>query len=125
MDDGRLKTTEITPPRAVFGKAAWRFFVRTAGRKEPSLSKKCFKNRKGVYTMDTFERVSDIIGKRFELSETKLTEETTWEEIGADSIDLVDLISELEDEFEISIPDEKIEDLKTVGDVAHLIDEEM
>lgn len=75
--------------------------------------------------MDTFERVSDIIGKRFELSETKLTEETTWEEIGADSIDLVDLISELEDEFEISIPDEKIEDLKTVGDVAHLIDEEM
>lgn len=75
--------------------------------------------------MDTFERVSDIIGKRFELSETKLTEETTWEEIGADSIDLVDLISELEDEFEISIPDEKIEDLKTVGDVARLIDEEM
>ena len=75
--------------------------------------------------MDTFERVSDNIGKRFELSETKLTEETTWEEIGADSIDLVDLISELEDEFEISIPDEKIEDLKTVGDVARLIDEEM
>ncbi len=73
--------------------------------------------------MDTFEKVSDIIGKRFELSETKITADTTWEEIGADSIDLVDLISELEDEFDISIPDDSIEDLKTVGDVVNLIDE--
>ena len=73
--------------------------------------------------MDTFEKVSDIIGKRFELSETKITMDTTWEEIGADSIDLVDLISELEDEFDISIPDDSIEDLKTVGDVVNLIDE--
>ena len=73
--------------------------------------------------MDTFEKVSDIIGKRFELSETKITMDTTWEEIGADSIDLVDLISELEDELDISIPDDSIEDLKTVGDVVNLIDE--
>ena len=73
--------------------------------------------------MDTFEKVSDIIGKRFELSETKITMDTTWEEIGADSIDLVDLISELEDEFDISIPEDSIEDLKTVGDVVNLIDE--
>ena len=73
--------------------------------------------------MDTFEKVSDIIGKRFALSETKITMDTTWEEIGADSIDLVDLISELEDEFDISIPDDSIEDLKTVGDVVNLIDE--
>ena len=73
--------------------------------------------------MDTFEKVSDIIGNRFELSETKITMDTTWEEIGADSIDLVDLISELEDEFDISIPDDSIEDLKTVGDVVNLIDE--
>ena len=73
--------------------------------------------------MDTFEKVSDIIGKRFELSETKITMDTTWEEIGADSIDLVDLISELEDEFDISIPDDSIEDLKTVGDVVNLIDD--
>ena len=73
--------------------------------------------------MDTFEKVSDIIGRRFELTVTKITKDTTWEEIGADSIDLVDLISELEDEFDISIPDDSIEDLKTVGDVVNLIDE--
>lgn len=73
--------------------------------------------------MDTFEKVCDIISRRFELNEIKISTDTTWEEIGADSIDLVDLISEIEDEFEISIPDEAIEDLKTVGDVAKLIDE--
>ena len=73
--------------------------------------------------MDTFEKVCDIISRRFEINEMKISTDTTWEEIGADSIDLVDLISEIEDEFEISIPDEAIEDLKTVGDVAKLIDE--
>lgn len=72
--------------------------------------------------MDTFEKVCEIINKRFEINEIKISSDTTWEEIGTDSIDLVDLIAELEDEFEISIPDEAIEDLKTVGDVADLID---
>ena len=73
--------------------------------------------------MDTFEKVCDIISRRFEINEIKISTDTTWEEIGADSIDLVDLISEIEDEFEISIPDESIEDLKTVGDVAKLIED--
>lgn len=73
--------------------------------------------------MDTFEKVCDIISRRFEINEVKISTDTTWEEIGADSIDLVDLISEIEDEFELSIPDDAIEDLKTVGDVAKFIDE--
>lgn len=73
--------------------------------------------------MDTFDRICDIISARFELTETSLTQDTTWEEIGADSIDLVDLISELEEKFNVSIPDEAIDDLRTIGDVAKLIDE--
>ncbi len=73
--------------------------------------------------MDTFDMICDFISTRFELTETSLTQDTTWEEIGADSIDLVDLISELEDKFNVSIPDEAIEDLRTIGDVAKLIDE--
>ena len=73
--------------------------------------------------MDTFDRICDIISTRFELTETSLTQDTTWEEIGADSIDLVDLISELEDKFNVSIPDEAIDDLRTIGDVAKLIEE--
>ena len=72
--------------------------------------------------MDTLEKVCSIVKERFELTETVLTEDTTWEEIGADSIDLVDLISAVEDAFGISIPDDAIENLKSVGDVAAYID---
>ena len=73
--------------------------------------------------MDTFENVCGVIKSRFEINETNLEKETTWEEIGADSIDLVDLITEIEDEFEISIPDEEFENLKTIGDLVDLVDE--
>ncbi|MCM1363991.1 MAG: acyl carrier protein [Faecalibacterium sp.] len=75
--------------------------------------------------MDTFENVCDIVSSRFELNEIKLEHETSWEEIGADSIDLVDLVTEIEDEFEISIPDEEFENLKTIGDLAELVDQLM
>ena len=73
--------------------------------------------------MDTLKTICDVICTRFDLTEAALNEDTTWEEIGADSIDLVDLISELEEKCDVSIPDEAIDDLRTVGDVARLIDE--
>lgn len=73
--------------------------------------------------MDTLKTICDVICARFDLTEASLNEDTTWEEIGADSIDLVDLISELEEKCGVSIPDEAIDDLRTVGDVARLIDE--
>ena len=72
--------------------------------------------------MDTFEQICGIIAERFELTETALTQETAWEEIGADSIDLVELISEREEKFSVSIPHEAIDDLRTVCDLAQLID---
>lgn len=75
--------------------------------------------------MDTFENVCEIVSSRFELNEIKLDRDTSWEEIGADSIDLVDLITEIEDEFKISIPDEEFENLKTIGDLSDLIDQLM
>ena len=73
--------------------------------------------------MDTLKTICDVICTRFDLTEASLGADTTWEEIGADSIDLVDLISELEEKCGVSIPDEAIDDLRTVGDVARLIDE--
>ncbi len=72
--------------------------------------------------MDTLEKVCSIVNEHFEISDLILSENTTWEEIGADSIDLVDLISAVEDAFGISIPDEAIENLKSIGDVAAFID---
>ncbi len=72
--------------------------------------------------MDTLEKVCSIVTERFELSDLELSADTTWEEIGADSIDLVDLIAAVEDSFGISIPDEAIENLRSIGDVAAYID---
>lgn len=71
----------------------------------------------------TFETVCDIVNEKFEINDVKLTEDTTWDEIGADSIDLVDLISEIESELNIAIPDEAIEDFKTIGDLVRYLDE--
>lgn len=73
--------------------------------------------------MYSLDKVCEIVNRRFEISDIKLTEDTTWDEIGADSIDLVDLISEIESEMDISIPDEAIEELKTIGDLARFLDE--
>ncbi|MGN1444382.1 MAG: acyl carrier protein [Acutalibacteraceae bacterium] len=73
--------------------------------------------------MYTFETVCDIVNEKFEINDVKLTEDTTWDEIGADSIDLVDLISEIESDLNITIPDEAIEDFKTIGDLVKYLDE--
>lgn len=72
--------------------------------------------------MDTFDTVCDLISKRFEISRNMLNEETTLDEIGADSIDLVDLVSELEEEFEIHVPDEEFENIKTLGNLVEVIE---
>lgn len=72
--------------------------------------------------MDTFDTVCDLISKRFEISRNMLNEETTLDEIGADSIDLVDLVSELEEEFEIHVPDEEFENIKTLGNLVEVLE---
>ena len=72
--------------------------------------------------MDTLKTICDVICTRFDLTDASLGADTTWEEIGADSIDLVDLIAAVEDAFGISIPDEEIENLKSLGDVASYVD---
>lgn len=78
---------------------------------------------KECHDLYTFETVCDIVNEKFEINDVKLTEDTTWDEIGADSIDLVDLISEIESDLNISIPDEAIEDLKTIGDLVRYLEE--
>lgn len=72
--------------------------------------------------MDTFEKVRSTVSHLLEIGEDGIYSETSFDEIGADSIDLVDLAVELEEEFSISIPDEEFENIKTVGDLVELID---
>ncbi len=63
------------------------------------------------------ERVSKIIADKLVIDEAEITPNANFKkDLGADSIDLVELIMEFEREFELSIPDEQAESIQTVGD---------
>lgn len=70
------------------------------------------------------DRVIEIICEQMGQSKEKVTEETSFiNDLGADSLDTVELVMELEDEFDLSIPDDAAEKIKTVGDAISYIDE--
>ena len=66
---------------------------------------------------DHSEKVKDIIEKELGVEREKLTNEASFiEDLGADSLYIVELVMEFEKEFNIDIPDEDAEKLRTVGD---------
>ncbi|MBP5707030.1 MAG: acyl carrier protein [Spirochaetales bacterium] len=73
---------------------------------------------------NTFEDVKKIIAEKLSVDESKVTESAKFiEDLGADSLDTVELIMQLEENFSISIPDEEAEKITTVGDAVRYIDE--
>jgi acyl carrier protein len=71
---------------------------------------------------EVFDRVKKIIVDRLGVDEAKVTMEATFkDDLGADSLDVVELIMELEDEFDLEISDEDAEKIGTVGDVVTYI----
>lgn len=69
------------------------------------------------------EKVKVILAEQFDVSEGTITVETDiQEDLGADSLDVVDLLMSIEDEFECEIPDEEIENIKTVGELVSFIE---
>ncbi|ADU28136.1 acyl carrier protein [Ethanoligenens harbinense] len=71
-----------------------------------------------------FEKVKETLCEQLDVEEDKVTlEASIIEDLGADSLDVVDLIMSLEEEFEIEIPDEDVEHMKTVGDIVHYVEE--
>ena len=69
-----------------------------------------------------FEKVKTIVSNQFDVEEDTITMETNiGDDLGADSLDTVELIMEFEKEFEISIPDEDAEKITTVGDAINYI----
>lgn len=68
------------------------------------------------------DRVKEIIAKELEVEAQQLTPEAKFiEDLGADSLDIVELVMALEEEFGIDIPDEDADKLKTVGDAMNYL----
>ena len=71
-----------------------------------------------------FERVKNIIAEKLSINADEITLESAFiEDLGADSLDIVELIMALEDELDMEIPDEVAENFVTVGDVVEYIKE--
>lgn len=70
---------------------------------------------------DIAERVRNIVAERLNVNPEEITLETTFEDLGADSLDVMDLIMELEQEFDIEIPDEDAENIRTLEDTINYI----
>ncbi len=70
-----------------------------------------------------FEQIKAILAEKFDEEEDSITVDTNLaEDLGADSLDLTDILMAIEDEFEVEIPDEDIENIKTVGDIVDYIE---
>ena len=68
------------------------------------------------------EKVKEIVAEGLDVNAEDLTEETTFESLGADSLDLMDMVMTFEDEFGVEIDTEAIGDLKTIGSVVTYIE---
>ncbi len=69
------------------------------------------------------EKLKVILSEQFGVEEDSITAETTLaDDLGADSLDVVDLLMSIEDEFEVEIPDEDVENIKTVGALVEYIE---
>ncbi len=74
--------------------------------------------------MALFERVKEVIVRELAVPESQVTEEATFDgDLKADSLDVVELVMALEDEFELEIPEEDAEQIRTVGDAVRYLEE--
>ena len=68
------------------------------------------------------EKLKEIVGEQLEIEAESITADTRLnEDLNADSLDVVEILMALEDEFGVDIPDEEIEKMKTIGDVVNFI----
>lgn len=82
--------------------------------------------RGGEVMSDVMERVTKIIVDRLGVDESQVTPEATFkEDLGADSLDVVELVMELEDEFGLQFSDEDSEKIVTVGDAVSYIESKL
>lgn len=71
-----------------------------------------------------YEQIKTMISEQFDIDKEELTRETSFrDDLNADSLDLVELIMALEDEFDLEVGDEEVEEIETIGDAVNYIDD--
>ena len=73
--------------------------------------------------MDYFDKIRDIVAEQLNVDPETITMKTRFDELNADSLDVVEVIMTLEQEFDIQIPDEDAEKIKNIGAVVDYISE--
>lgn len=74
--------------------------------------------------MSTFERVQKIICEQLEIDSHLVTEDASISgDLGADSLDLVDLSMSIEEKFNLEVPDDVLDHVRTVGDIVKFIED--
>ncbi|MBR1749843.1 MAG: acyl carrier protein [Ruminococcus sp.] len=70
-----------------------------------------------------FDKVKEIIVDQLDADENDVTQDASiTDDLGADSLDVVDLVMSIEEEFDIEVPDEDVANMKTVGDIVKYIE---
>ena len=73
-----------------------------------------------------FEKIKEILAGQLDVDAEEMALDTKIaDDLGADSLDVVELLMAIEDEFDVEIPDDEIEKLKTIGDVVEYIQNNM
>ena len=70
-----------------------------------------------------FEKIRAIICDQLDLNEDDVAMDSLLEDLGADSLDLVDIVMGIEDEFGMEVPDDAIEKFSTVGDIVDFVED--
>lgn len=70
---------------------------------------------------EIFEKVADIVAETMSVDAEELTLETTFESLSADSLDLIQLVSAIEEDLGITIDDDDLTSIKTLGDAVAMI----
>lgn len=113
---------EVAKDQARWAVEAWAFALGRGGEAAPSKTAK--RERASGGTIE--ERVINIVCENLGVNKEQVTKATSFtEDIGADSLDIVELVMELEEEFEVTIPDEQAEKIKTVGEAVAYIEREL
>ena len=74
----------------------------------------------------TFEKVQKILAEQLELDADEITMDSSLvEDLGIDSLDFVDIVMSLEDEFDTELPEEDMAGIKTVGDIVKYIEDKI